>query len=894
MLRNKIWLILLLHPFLMVGQCEIKLDQIRNIKDESILIKALTNFIEDPNVQCDIKCLGKANQILAIKYYRNFEYNKSLFYAKKALELRRMINDTSGIISSLMMIYYGYQSNEMIDSAFYYINQIPIINDKDEAMIQYFEEKAYYSYISGDVYASRILDRQFVNWAKKMGDHALAIYSEINYLTSFIESTHKENISTIKNEIDSIADELTLIKSEISQDDYDLNLLSILYIKSIIALNQHNVTESLKIMRQLKNLKALDDYKWCKIYHFCLNNLIECDRIPAAKIGVAKLKKFIYEHEDMIEDEYFILQLQLLELGLYVKESKHVLAKNTILDIRNKLLNHMDFECNSFLLKNIEAKNPTQLLILIELYKYAAMILFDEYKLEGSRRLLHESLDYYLMSILLSNKFSSYARVEKSALLNQLQFEDIKKVALRTAISSQEYDYAFRISELCHSNYLENSINAQQYSKLLDQEKQSELITVKLKLNQISEELNQEMDPKKLNYLSQELNALKRKRDTLLVSDIHVDLDKQVQQSINKVMLRLKNKELIFEFISLDSSLFLFKLSKDGFCMNEIPRNNFFDSQVKLFSDGVSKATNINSADVKQASHFLHRSFFLDENLHDKKLIIIPNGVLWRVPFECLEDVSDAQNEGKMILYKAYVNYQFSCETFFGLERKQSKLTRFYGFAPLFQSKKSNGTSLEEDYEHLPNNVEECKTVTSLMGGISFVEDEATIPNFLSAIQKSGFLHLASHAFIDGTDHVNSYVVLSKEKSKHERLSLNQISALTMDAQQVVLSSCKSSAGILDNTEGILSLSRGFLLAGASSVISSLWSVNDKSTALIMENYYKYLVDGHSKSHALTYAKRKFILDYPEYAQPYYWAAFTLTGNTMPIYRGNSFTFWNN
>lgn len=45
-----------------------------------------------------------------------------------------------------------------------------------------------------------------------MGDHALAIYSEINYLTSFIESTHKENISTIKNEIDSIADELALIK----------------------------------------------------------------------------------------------------------------------------------------------------------------------------------------------------------------------------------------------------------------------------------------------------------------------------------------------------------------------------------------------------------------------------------------------------------------------------------------------------------------------------------------------------------------------------------------------------------------------------------------------------------------------------------------------------------
>ncbi|MBK7226379.1 MAG: hypothetical protein IPH96_13600 [Saprospiraceae bacterium] len=63
----------------------------------------------------------------------------------------------------------------------------------------------------------------------------------------------------------------------------------------------------------------------------------------------------------------------------------------------------------------------------------------------------------------------------------------------------------------------------------------------------------------------------------------------------------------------------------------------------------------------------------------------------------------------------------------------------------------------------MPNNVEECKTVTSLMGGIGFVEDEATIPNFLTAIQKVDFAS-SSHAFIDGTDHVNSYVVLSKRK----------------------------------------------------------------------------------------------------------------------------------
>ena len=77
-------------------------------------------------------------------------------------------------------------------------------------------------------------------------------------------------------------------------------------------------------------------------------------------------------------------------------------------------------------------------------------------------------------------------------------------------------------------------------------------------------------------------------------------------------------------------------------------------------------------------------------------------------------------------------------------------------------------------------------------------------------------------------------------------------------------------------------------------MISSLWSVNDQATAIIMQNYYQFIVDGHSKDEALAYAKRKFISDYPELSHPYYWAAFTLTGNIKPIYRGKTFTFWNN
>jgi CHAT domain-containing protein len=81
-----------------------------------------------------------------------------------------------------------------------------------------------------------------------------------------------------------------------------------------------------------------------------------------------------------------------------------------------------------------------------------------------------------------------------------------------------------------------------------------------------------------------------------------------------------------------------------------------------------------------------------------------------------------------------------------------------------------------------------------------------------------------------------------------------------------------------------MSLARGFILAGASSVVKTAWAVNDEASSEIISVFYDHLADGKAKNEALRLAK----LDYlkkagPAYANPVYWAAYEIMGDNAPV-----------
>ncbi len=143
-------------------------------------------------------------------------------------------------------------------------------------------------------------------------------------------------------------------------------------------------------------------------------------------------------------------------------------------------------------------------------------------------------------------------------------------------------------------------------------------------------------------------------------------------------------------------------------------------------------------------------------------------------------------------------------------------------------------------------------------------------------------IHFSSHGVFDSLHPELSFIALSlfdkDGKNQDGFLKLNDIYNLNLCADLVVLSACQTGLGKEIKGEGIVGLTRGFMCAGASRVVASLWSVDDRATTELMKLFYsKMLKEKLSPSAALSSAQRELSQN-PKWQHPYYWAAFQLQG----------------
>lgn len=143
-------------------------------------------------------------------------------------------------------------------------------------------------------------------------------------------------------------------------------------------------------------------------------------------------------------------------------------------------------------------------------------------------------------------------------------------------------------------------------------------------------------------------------------------------------------------------------------------------------------------------------------------------------------------------------------------------------------------------------------------------------------------VHFATHGLVNSTDPKLSGIVLSliDKQGKPQRgfLRLDDIFNLNLPAELVVLSACKTGLGKEVKGEGLVGLTRGLMYAGAARVVVSLWNVDDKATSLLMQQFYKQMLQqGKSPAAALRAAQIE-LWKQEEWRNPYYWAGFTLLG----------------
>jgi CHAT domain-containing protein len=166
------------------------------------------------------------------------------------------------------------------------------------------------------------------------------------------------------------------------------------------------------------------------------------------------------------------------------------------------------------------------------------------------------------------------------------------------------------------------------------------------------------------------------------------------------------------------------------------------------------------------------------------------------------------------------------------------------------------------------------------MIAVDFKASRATATS--SALSQYRIIHFATHGVVDFEHPDLSGVVLSMVDENGQPqdgyLRLHDIYNLNLPADLVVLSACQTGVGKQIKGEGLIALTRGFMYAGASRVVASLWKVDDAATAQLMAEFYKQMFSDGLKPAAALRAAQLNLSHQKRWRSPYYWAGFVLQG----------------
>lgn len=144
------------------------------------------------------------------------------------------------------------------------------------------------------------------------------------------------------------------------------------------------------------------------------------------------------------------------------------------------------------------------------------------------------------------------------------------------------------------------------------------------------------------------------------------------------------------------------------------------------------------------------------------------------------------------------------------------------------------------------------------------------------------FVHFATHGYLDSKRAEFSALVLSMVDEQGNPqdgfLRAHEIFNLNLPAELVVLSACQTGLGEEIKGEGLVGLTRGFMYAGARRVVVSLWNVNDRATAELMQHFYRGMLKEKLTPAASLRRAQAEMFRHPQWRSPYYWSAFVLQG----------------
>jgi CHAT domain-containing protein len=332
--------------------------------------------------------------------------------------------------------------------------------------------------------------------------------------------------------------------------------------------------------------------------------------------------------------------------------------------------------------------------------------------------------------------------------------------------------------------------------------------------------------------------------------------------SVGSIQQLLADDETLVEYYPSRQGMYAFVLSRE-----DISAVALADAGGKLPEDIQqfrAAVMNPASANYLVLSQGLYQRLFapLTGHIQKTRLIIVPYGPLHYVPFCALYD-------GQEYLLDRYsIRILPSASVLKFLQRR-----RGIGKDNLLALGNPDLGKPELDLRYAE---EEVRAIAKTAPSATVrVRSEAT----KSFVKANGgqykMLHFATHGLFDPANPLGSSLLLAEDKDNDGRLTVAELYYLHWDADLVTLSACETALGKVAGGDDVVGFTRGLLYAGANSIVSSLWKVDDRSTRDLMIAFYSNL-NSMDKAEALRQAQRTIRQAHPH---PYFWAAFMLTGH---------------
>jgi CHAT domain-containing protein/tetratricopeptide (TPR) repeat protein len=183
----------------------------------------------------------------------------------------------------------------------------------------------------------------------------------------------------------------------------------------------------------------------------------------------------------------------------------------------------------------------------------------------------------------------------------------------------------------------------------------------------------------------------------------------------------------------------------------------------------------------------------------------------------------------------------------------------------------------------LPAAAREAREVAAVFSVKPLLGEQATRQQLEILAPKVDVLHVAAHALFDSADPVASHLQLAPTGSSG-KLSVTDVSTLDLhEVDLAVLSACETSVGAVSDGDDVVGLTRAFLSAGARSLVTTLWPVDDEASAALMTAFYRRVSrPGVNLATALAAAQRE-VASEPQWQAPYFWAGYVLHGQRRPV-----------